>query len=124
MKIVVTGGSETMRAGVIPELLQRGHAVRLLSDDPGDFEAFPRAEPFTGSGATIGWDAVLHLGGDAHALIDEAKRSGVRRFVLVSEETVIDASFNWTVVHAAHVYGPGDELISTLITMVRILPAV
>jgi len=110
MKILVTGGTGVIGEGVIPELLQRGHQVRLLSrhaDD--DAKQWPGVEPFPGnvtepsslSGAANGCDAIVHIAGIAFEeppkltfasvnvdgtrnVLDEAKRAGVQRFVYVS----------------------------------------
>ena len=74
MKILVTGGTGVIGEGVIPELLQRGHSVRLLSrhaeDDARQWrgvEPFPGnvTEPSSLSGAANGCDAVVHIAGIA-----------------------------------------------------------
>jgi NADH dehydrogenase len=76
-------------------------------------------------------------------LVAEAARAGVKRFVYVSSlgaergkseyhrskhaaEEVVRAEFpgNWLVVRPGNVYGPGDEMISLLLKMVRTLPAI
>ncbi|HSU12763.1 DUF1990 family protein [Longimicrobium sp.] len=76
-------------------------------------------------------------------LAREAKRAGVRRFVYVSslgaergqsdyhrskleaEHVVRDeAPAGWLVVRPGNVYGPGDEVVSLLLKMVRALPVV
>jgi nucleoside-diphosphate-sugar epimerase len=76
-------------------------------------------------------------------LVREAKRAGVRRFVYVSslgaergesayhrskrqaEEVVrAEAAPGWLIVRPGNVYGPGDEVISLLLKMVRTLPAI
>jgi NADH dehydrogenase len=76
-------------------------------------------------------------------LCREAKRAGVRRFIYVSslgaergqsgyhqskkaaEEVVrAEAPPGWLVVRPGNVYGPGDEVISLLLKMVRALPIV
>jgi NADH dehydrogenase len=76
-------------------------------------------------------------------LVEEAARAGVRRFVYVSSlgaergasdyhrskkaaEDEVAAGFprEWLVVRPGNVYGPGDEVISLLLKMVRTLPAV
>jgi NADH dehydrogenase len=73
----------------------------------------------------------------------EAKRAGVRRFVYVSslganggesdyhrsklagEEVVREEDPpGWLIVRPGNVYGPGDEVISTLLKMVRTMPAI
>lgn len=83
----------------------------------------------------------VNVGGTANILA-EAKKRGVSRFVFVSSlgadrgvsdyhqskraaENLIRASDrNWTIVRPGNVYGPGDEVISTILKMVRTLPAV
>lgn len=75
-------------------------------------------------------------------LIDEAERSGSPRFVYVSslgaergsspyhrsklaaEELVRRYGGSWLILRPGGVYGPGDEVVSTLLKMVRALPAV
>jgi len=76
-------------------------------------------------------------------MVHEARRAGASRFVYVSSlgaergssdyhrskkeaEDVVQAEFpgDWLVLRPGNVYGPGDEVISTLLTMVRTLPAV
>ena len=76
-------------------------------------------------------------------MVHEARRAGVSRFVYVSSlgaergtsdyhrskkeaEDVVQAEFpgDWLILRPGNVYGPGDEVISTLLTMVRTLPAV
>jgi NADH dehydrogenase len=75
-------------------------------------------------------------------VVREAEHAGVPRFVYVSslgaergvspyhrskregEKIVLDSSLNATVVRLANVYGPGDEVISLLIKMIRMLPVV
>lgn len=168
MRILVTGGTGVIGEGVIPELLARGHAVRLLSRHADeDAKQWEGVEPFSGNvaesstlrGAADGCDAVLHIAGIAaeeppeltfekvnvggtRNMIDETKRAGVRRFVVVSslgadigtseyhksklaaEELVQQSALEWTIVRPGAVYGPGDEVISTILKMVRALPAV
>jgi nucleoside-diphosphate-sugar epimerase len=76
------------------------------------------------------------------ALLDEARAAGVRRFVLVSslgaergssayhrskkraEELTRAFPREWVIVRPGSVYGPGDDVISTLLKMTRALPAV
>lgn len=75
-------------------------------------------------------------------VVREAERAGVPRFVYVSslgaergsspyhrskcegEKIALASSLNATVVRLANVYGPGDEVISLLIKMIRMLPVV
>ncbi|HEX2121161.1 MAG TPA: NAD-dependent epimerase/dehydratase family protein, partial [Thermoanaerobaculia bacterium] len=168
MKILVTGGTGVIGEGLMPELVNRGHSVRLLSrhaDD--DAKQWEGVEPFAGNvadapsldGAATGCDAVLHIAGivtesppeltfDAvnvggtRNMLAEARRAGAKRFVYVSslgadsgssdyhksklaaEQLVQRAGLQWTIVRPGGVYGPGDEVISTILKMVRALPAV
>jgi NADH dehydrogenase len=75
-------------------------------------------------------------------VLAEAARAGLRRFVYVSslgaergrsqyhrskfraEELVRASGFDWLILRPGNVYGPGDEVISTLLKLVRALPAV
>ena len=83
----------------------------------------------------------VNVEGTRHILA-EAERAAVRRFVYVSslgadrgksryhqskrsaEALVAQSSTDWTIVRPGNVYGPGDEIVSLLMTMVRTLPAV
>ena len=50
MKILVTGGTGVIGEGVIPELIGRGHSVRLLSRHAKeDAKQWPDVEPFEGN---------------------------------------------------------------------------
>ncbi|MDT5272627.1 MAG: hypothetical protein QOH49_4813 [Acidobacteriota bacterium] len=75
-------------------------------------------------------------------VLAEAARAGLKRFVYVSslgaergrsqyhrskfkaEELVRASAFDWLILRPGNVYGPGDEVISTLLKLVRALPAV
>ena len=168
MKILVTGGTGVIGEGAIPELLGHGHQVRLLSrhaDD--DAKQWDDVESFQGNvadassiaGAAAGCDAILHIAGivaenppdvtfqsvnvdGTQNVIDEAKRSNVRRLIFVSslgadigtsayhrskfdaERLVERSGLDWTIVRPGNVYGPGDEVVSLILKMVRALPAV
>ncbi|HET7434064.1 MAG TPA: NAD(P)H-binding protein [Thermoanaerobaculia bacterium] len=83
----------------------------------------------------------VNVGGTRNILA-EAERAQVKRFVFVSslgadrgsseyhkskfeaEHLVERSSLNWTTVRPGNVYGPGDEVISTILKMLRALPAV
>jgi NADH dehydrogenase len=83
----------------------------------------------------------VNVGGTRNVLA-EAERAGVRRFVFVSslgaergqsgyhrsklesEGLVRGFSKSWLILRPGNVYGPGDEVISLLLKMVRTLPAV
>jgi uncharacterized protein YbjT (DUF2867 family) len=168
MKILVTGGSGVIGAGLIPELLSRGHEVRLLSRHAGDdVRQWHGVEPLAADvadavslrGACAGCEAVIHVAGIASEkppeltfervnvegtrnVVDEALRSSVRRLLFVSslgadrgaspyhqskraaEKIVAGSELDWTIVRPGNVYGPGDEVISNILKMVRVLPAV
>jgi len=75
-------------------------------------------------------------------VVDEAIRSPVRRFIYMSslgadrgstdyhrskreaEKIVRSSTLDWTILRPGNVYGPGDEVISTILKMIRVLPAV
>jgi uncharacterized protein YbjT (DUF2867 family) len=168
MRILVTGGTGVIGEGAIPELIARGHQIRLFSRHAEeDARQWPGTEPTAGSvtddeslrGVAGGCDAVLHIAGIAQEdppdvtfaavnvegtrlVIEEAERAGAGRFVFVSslgadigdsdyhrskraaEELVRASGLRWTIVRPGNVYGPGDEVISTILKMVRTLPAV
>src|SRR5690606_1160187 len=83
----------------------------------------------------------VNVDGTRH-LLAEAERAGVRRFVYVSslgadtgeseyhrskraaEQVVEGFPGSWLVLRPGNVYGPGDEVISLYLKMVRTLPAV
>lgn len=169
MKVLVTGGTGVIGAGLIPALIEAGHTVRLLSRGAEeDARRWPEGvEPFKAdvtdpdalAGACDGCDAVVHVTGivEEHppeitfervnvegtsSILEEAARAGVGTFVYVSslgadrgaseyhrsklraEKLVAGFDGDWIVVRPGNVYGPGDDVISTLLKMVRTLPAV
>ena len=168
MRVLVTGGTGVIGAGVIPELLRRAHAVRLLSRHAEDnAKQWQRVEPFAGNiaepqslrGAAGACDAIIHIAGIAREeppeltfekinvegtrnILAEAVRAGVRRFIYISslgadrgtseyhrskfaaEDLIERSGLAWTIVRPGSVYGPGDEVISTILKMVRALPAI
>lgn len=83
----------------------------------------------------------VNVGGTRN-LLKEARRAGVRRFVFISslgaergasgyhrskrkaEELVRKFRGDWLILRPGAVYGPGDEVISTLLKLVRALPAI
>lgn len=111
MRVLVTGGSGVIGAGLIPELLAAGHQVRMLSRHA---EAASRAwpagvDPFEADvtsvnqlkGAAAGCDAVVHISGIINEVLPditfenvnvggtknmlaEATRAGCPKFVYVS----------------------------------------
>lgn len=169
MRILVTGGTGVIGAGVIPGLLRRNHEVVLLSRGAaGEGDAWPRqvearpgdvTEPESVRGAADGCDAVVHITGIAEekppgvtfesvnvegtrTMLSEAARAGVSRFVYISSlgadrgasayhqskrraEVEVEAfAGEWVILRPGNVYGPGDEILSLLLKMVRALPAV
>jgi uncharacterized protein YbjT (DUF2867 family) len=169
MKILVTGGTGVIGAGLIPELLQRGHVVRLLSRGAQqDAQEFPlQVEPFAADvsqpetlrSAADDCEAVVHITGiveerppkitfervnvlGTQHVLEEAERAGVKRFIFISslgadrgtseyhrsklraERIVGQSPLNWVILRTGNVYGPGDEVISLLMKLVRSLPAV
>jgi uncharacterized protein YbjT (DUF2867 family) len=168
MRILVTGGTGVIGEGVIPELVARGHHVRLLSRHADeDAKQWEGVEPFRGdisdatslNGAANECDAIVHIAGivtetppdvtfanvnvgGTKSILTEAQRANVKRFIYVSslgadigqsdyhrskreaELLVEQCGLQWTIVRPGNVYGPGDEVISTILKMVRTLPAV
>lgn len=82
----------------------------------------------------------INVEGTRH-VVREAERAGVRRFLFASslgadrggtgyhrskraaEAIVARFAGSWTVLRPGNVYGPGDEVISSLLVLVRTLPA-
>ncbi|HUP64770.1 MAG TPA: NAD-dependent epimerase/dehydratase family protein [Thermoanaerobaculia bacterium] len=111
MRVLVTGGSGVIGAGLIPELIKRGIEVRLLSRGaneeaeawPEGVDPFPAdvANPETLKGAADQCDAVVHITGIVDEdppdvtyakvnvegtanMLAEAERSGAPRFIYIS----------------------------------------
>jgi NADH dehydrogenase len=100
------------------------HIAGIASEDPPE----------------VTFDSV-NVGGTRN-MIAEATRAKVKRFVFVSslgadsgtseyhkskreaEQLVQQSALDWTIVRPGSVYGPGDEVISLILKMVRTLPAV
>ncbi|HEU4566019.1 MAG TPA: DUF1990 family protein [Gemmatimonadaceae bacterium] len=169
MRVFVTGGTGVVGRAAVEALLAHGHTIRLFSrhaerdraELPEGVEARDGSvdQPERVRGSMDGMDAVLHIAGivdesppevtfekvnvqGTRNLVEEAERSGVRRFIYVSslgadrgesdyhrskraaEEIVRGFRGEWLVLRPGNVYGPGDEVISLLLKMVRTLPAV
>lgn len=143
VRVLVTRATGVIGTAAIQELLNRGHAVRLLTPNgESDVQQWPGIEAFRGAvddsldGAASGCDAVLHIaesGGPPipHNLVREAVAASVSRFVVVctgdkdaGERLLKDSNLLWTIVRAPNVFGPGDDFISSILKMVRSLPAV
>jgi NADH dehydrogenase len=83
----------------------------------------------------------INVQGTAH-VVREAERAKAKRFVYISslgaergesdyhrskkraEDVVRTFDGNWTILRPGNVYGPGDDVISLLLKMVRTLPAI
>jgi uncharacterized protein YbjT (DUF2867 family) len=169
MKILVTGGTGIIGQGVIPALLDAGHAIRILSRKAeeeckkwtGNVEPFAAdvSDASSLQNAANECDAIVHIAGIVQEsppeqtflkvnvqgtanVLAEASRANVRRFIHVSslgadngssdyhqskkasEELVQQFSREWIILRPSTIYGPGDEVISRLLTMVRTLPAI
>lgn len=169
MRVLVTGGSGVIGEGLIPELLNRGYQVRLLTrgaDD--DVKEWPQGvESFAAdvthaeqlSGAADDCDAIVHITGivaeappdvtydlvnvgGTRNILAEASRAGRPKFVFISslgtdrgssayhaskreaEAIVRQYGGPWIILRAGNIYGPGDDVISKLLSMLRTLPAV
>ena len=167
MKVLVTGGTGVIGSGVIPLLIEAGHAVRLLSRHADDDAArWTKAEAINGDvsdaaslrGVADQCDIVVHIAGivaesgettfdrvnvgGTRNMLAEAERAGVKRFVFVSslgadrgtspyhqskrqaEDVVRHSSMRWTILRPGNVYGPGDDVVSLILKLVRTSPAV
>jgi len=149
MKILVTRTTGPIAEAVVRELLARGHRVRVLSGQADDdAQQWPGVEPFRIADeslalAAAGCDAIVHLlpplGDDEPPVpgigdvVAAAEHANVRRLVClcaINEEReeehllVRNARVPWTILRHGPVIGPGDEISSTLLELVRVLPAV
>jgi uncharacterized protein YbjT (DUF2867 family) len=150
-RVFVTGGSGFVGQSVIEELLSRGYEVGALSRN-GDLNTnakVVRGDLFTPAAldeGIAGCDAVIHLVGiimekpsagvtfrrihveGTKAVVDAAKRAGVRRYVHMSalgvrpdaastyhqtkheaEEYVRASGLNWTIIRPSMIHGPRGE---------------
>ena len=155
-RIFVTGGSGFVGVAVIEALLARGYAVNALARGtlPGEIAARVRAVPgdlFDAAAldrGVAGCDAVVHLVGiifenarkgstferihveGTRAVVDAARRAGVRRYVHMSalgaragapatyhrtkhaaEELVRAAGLDWTIFRPSLIHGPRGEFV-------------
>jgi uncharacterized protein YbjT (DUF2867 family) len=169
MRVLVTGGSGVIGQGLLPPLLARGHRVRLLTREadaaarewPGGVEPFKAdvTSPAQLAGAVDGCEVVVHITGiiaeeppdrtfarvnvgGTRNLLNEAKRSGLPKFVFISslgaergsspyhaskreaEALVQQYSGDWVIIRSGNVYGPGDDVISAVLSMYRTLPII
>ena len=148
--IAVTGGTGFVGQAVLDVMARRGIAVRALARKVPDDR--PEVEWIAGNlGDTsaldrlaAGADAVIHIAGLTNtpdpaefaaanvtgtaAMLDAAKRAGVKRFIFVSslsarepqlsaygaskaqaEELVMSSKLDWTMIRPPAVYGPRDK---------------
>jgi uncharacterized protein YbjT (DUF2867 family) len=168
--IVITGATGFVGEEVVKQVRAAGHPVRAIVRDPRRASWLAErygAELFHGNvlsassieGAIQGAKCVIHLVGiirewkentfeRAHAqatkhVIDEAKKSGVKRFLHMSvlgtrdnarsryhqtkwaaEDCVRKSGLAWTIFRPSFIYGPKDVAINTLAKLVRRLPFV
>jgi uncharacterized protein YbjT (DUF2867 family) len=168
--IVITGATGFVGEEIVKQARAAGHPVRAIVRDPQRAQWLKEhyeAELFHGNvlyapsieGAMEGANCVIHLAGiiyegkentfeRIHAqatkhVLDEAKKSGVKRFVHMSalgtrenarsryhqtkwagEEYVRKSGLAWTIFRPSFIYGPRDKGINTLAQVVRRLPFV
>jgi NADH dehydrogenase len=155
-RVFVTGGSGFVGRAVIEELLARGVQVTALVNRGGLGELAPRVTEVRGDlfnpealdAAMGGADAVVHLVGiimekpsagvtfqrvhvdGTRAVLDAARRAGVRRYVHMSalgsrpnapstyhqtkhaaEELVRTSGLDWTILRPSMIHGPRGEFV-------------
>jgi len=161
-RVLVTGASGFVGRHLVKRLLARGHRVRGLSRSPpppgasSGWRIADVADAAALRGSANGCDVVVHLVGIAeerdeqtfdrvHVLgtrniVDESRRCGVERFVLLSatgadpagspffrtkheaETAVLESGLSAVVLRPSVIYGPGDRFITGLATLLRRLP--
>ena len=168
--IIITGATGFVGEEVVKQVRATGHPVRAIVRDPRRASWLAQrygAELFHGNvlyapsieGAMQGAKCVIHLVGiirewkentfeRAHVqatkhVIDEAKKSGVKRFLHMSalgtrenarsryqqtkwagEDCVRKSGLAWTIFRPSFIYGPKDKAINTLAKLVQRLPFV
>jgi NADH dehydrogenase len=155
-RVFVTGGSGFVGSAVIDELVGRGHSVHALVNREPVHDRDGRVRSFPGGlfdaaaldAGLAGCDAVIHLVGiiferpgkgitfermhfeGAKAVIDAAKRGGVRRFLHMSalgvranaaseyhrtkwkaEEQLRNSGLDWTIFRPGLIHGPRGEFM-------------
>ncbi len=168
--IIITGATGFVGEEIVKQVRAAGHPVRAIVRDPERASWLTErygAELFHGNvlyapsieGAMQGAKCVIHLVGiirewkentfeRAHVqatkcVIDEAKKSGVKRFLHMSalgtresarsryhqtkwaaEDCVRKSGLAWTIFRPSFIYGPQDKSINVLAKLVRRLPFV
>lgn len=163
-RVLVTGAGGFIGRHLLPRLLARGHRLRALSRRPPTSRLRPGLEwrladvtrSATLRGAADDCDVVLHLAGvfterdgqtfervhvhGTRALLAEARRASVARFILVSvlgsashappffrskweaERDVRRSGLEYVILRPSVVHGPGDHFTSALVQLLRALP--
>lgn len=168
--IVITGATGFVGEEVVKHVRADGYPVRAIVRDPPSAQWLAErhgVELFHGNvlyapsieGAMQGAKCVIHLVGIIHEwkentferthtqatkhVIDEAKKSGVRRFVHMSalgtrenarsryhqtkwaaEELVRKSGLAWTILRPSFIYGPKDKSINLFAQLIQRLPFV
>ena len=168
--IVITGATGFVGEEIARQAHEAGYPIRAIVRDSQPARWLAErygAELFHGNvlyapsieGAMQGANCVIHLVGIIHEqnentferahtratqyVLDEAKKSGVKRYVHMSalgvrenarsryhqtkwaaEEYVRKSGLAWTIFRPSFIYGPHDKAINTLATLVRRLPFV
>ena len=161
MKLAITGGTGFVGSRLLDAAAQAGHEIRALTRRP----MRPRVNVTWVQGSVdppqsldelvAGCEAVIHVAGvlkgrtvadfkgcnvgGTAAMLEAAKRTGVKRFVHVSslaarepqlslygaskaksEELVAESGLSWAIVRPPAVYGPGDKEMLELFRMARL----
>jgi uncharacterized protein YbjT (DUF2867 family) len=168
--IVITGATGFVGEEVVKQARAAGYPVRAIVREPQHAQWLAErygVELFHGNvlyapsieGAMQGANCVIHLVGIIHEwkentferthvqatknVVDEAKRSGVKRFIHMSalgtrenarsryqqtkwagEECVRKCGMAWTIFRPSFIYGPKDKSVNTFVQLIRRLPFV
>lgn len=127
MKLLIIGGTEAVRRTIADRLESAAHDTRMLTAaEPEDALVH----------AMLGLDAAVLLGGAGPAagssVVRAVQNANLQRLVLVSRRGAPDsradeaavARFTGarSILRVPHVYGAGDPLYGSLVTMIRSLP--